>query len=85
MPDGWEQAAKAGWDENPVAQAALSGGPAVPGACLGQVAYEAYFEASNGRSLVSGAQLPVWGGQDPDIQQAWDCAAHAVARVVQGG
>lgn len=54
----------------------------VPGTLpsLGQLAYEAYLEASDGRSLVSGAELPTWDAQDPRIQRAWDHAADAVLR-----
>jgi len=58
-------------------------GPTVPGKTLGQVAYEGYCEASGGRSLFNGDLLPPWERQAPAIQDAWDCAAHAVARVVQ--
>jgi hypothetical protein len=57
--------------------------PAVPGRCLGAVAYEAYCESSDGKSLISGAPLPAWGDQAQAIQDAWDCAAHAVARIVR--
>lgn len=58
-------------------------GPAVPGKTLGQVAYEAYIDFSEGKSLVTGEPLPTWDDQDPVRQVAWDVAAHAVARVVQ--
>lgn len=56
---------------------------AAPGKTLGQVAYEAYIEFSDGKSLVTGESLPTWHDQDPVRQQAWDIAGHAVARVVQ--
>lgn len=45
---------------------------------LGQVAFEAYAKNTSGRSLVSGAQLPVWDQLKPDIRQAWEVAAAAV-------
>lgn len=44
----------------------------------GQVAYHGYFEASNGRSLISGALLPRWDEQSTEIREAWDAAAAAV-------
>jgi hypothetical protein len=45
---------------------------------LGQVAYEAYFAFSNGKSLISGASLLTWHMQSHAIQQAWETAAEAV-------
>lgn len=87
MPEGWEDAARAGWEENPVARAARGDGPLRVNEhpeTLGQIAYEAYFEASDGKSLISGAPLPAWGAQAPSIMEAWDAAAHAVARKVAG-
>lgn len=48
---------------------------------LGQVAYEAYTDFSGGKSLVTGEALPTWDDQTPERQEAWDVAAHAVARV----
>lgn len=44
----------------------------------GQVAYHGYFEASNGKSLISGAALPQWHEQSQEIRTAWDAAANAV-------
>jgi hypothetical protein len=44
----------------------------------GQVAYEAYLAKSDGRSLVSGAELPDWGLVPGDIRDAWEAAASAV-------
>ena len=44
----------------------------------GQVAYEAYRTHTDGRSLVSGAELPPWDGLSPEIQEAWTVAAAAV-------
>lgn len=45
---------------------------------LGQVAYEAYLEASGGRSLVSGTQLPTWERQAEVIRKAWEHVADTV-------
>ena len=45
---------------------------------LGQIAYEAYFKAAQGRSLVSGAALPAWTEQAEQIRQGWEAAAVAV-------
>jgi hypothetical protein len=44
----------------------------------GKIAYEAYFEHSDGKSLVSGASLPAWDDQAEEIRQAWEAAANAV-------
>ena len=44
----------------------------------GQTAYEAYREYSDGKSMVSGAPLPTWAGQDERICDAWEAAAEAV-------
>lgn len=46
---------------------------------LGQIAYEAYYTYSDGRSLISGAALPTWADQASSIQEAWTAAANAVA------
>jgi hypothetical protein len=77
MSEGWEDAALAGWLENPAARAAA------PGRCLGEVAYQGYCDASDGKSLFNGDTLPAWSDQAQRIQDAWDSAAHAVARVVR--
>ncbi len=53
------------------------------GKSLGQVAYEAYFDYSDGKSLISGAALPVWDVQKSEIQQAWEAAAAAVVKAVK--
>lgn len=45
---------------------------------LGQIAYEAYFESSKGKSLISGAPLPEFDGQREDVRTAWEAAAEAV-------
>jgi hypothetical protein len=44
----------------------------------GQVAYEAYFDHSAGKSLVSGAPLPTWPQAVKEIRDAWEVAALAV-------
>lgn len=46
----------------------------------GQIAYDAYFEHSGGRSLVSGAPLPTWAAQNPKIADAWEASAQAVIK-----
>ena len=45
---------------------------------LGKINYEAYCAASNGKSLISGADLPNWDDQDEAIKTAWDAGARAV-------
>lgn len=45
---------------------------------LGEIAYVGYFKASDGKSLISGAPLPAWDEQAPEIRQAWNLAAMAV-------
>lgn len=44
----------------------------------GQAAYENYCQATNWKSLVSGAQLPAWTEVKPEIKEAWDQAAVGV-------
>lgn len=44
----------------------------------GQIAYEAYSAHTDGRSLVSGDELPAWDEVGEDVQQAWVTAAWAV-------
>lgn len=46
----------------------------------GEVAYQAYCQASGGVSLISGAKLPQWGEQNEQIQAAWEAAARVVLR-----
>lgn len=48
----------------------------------GQLAYEGYYAASGGRSLVSGYQLPAWDELSTVIKDAWIAAALAVAEDV---
>jgi hypothetical protein len=45
---------------------------------LGQIAYEAYFEFSKGRSLISGMPLPPFDAQAESVKGAWEAAADAV-------
>jgi hypothetical protein len=45
---------------------------------LGQIAYQGYIAFSRGRSLITGAGLPPWEDQRPDIRQAWEAAGTAV-------
>jgi hypothetical protein len=45
---------------------------------LGQAAYEAYSKAAEGRSLVSGLELPAWKDLNDEIQNAWIASAVAV-------
>lgn len=49
---------------------------------LGQIAYDGYFAKCEGKSLISGAPLPTWGGQAAKIQEAWEAAADAVTQEV---
>lgn len=44
----------------------------------GEVAYNGYFLACGGKSLISGAALPGWSDQSPEIREAWRMAARAV-------
>ncbi len=45
---------------------------------LGQVAYDGYRASSDGKSLVSGAELPAWPDLPEPIREAWAAAADAV-------
>jgi hypothetical protein len=47
----------------------------------GQVAYEAYSGAAEGRSLISGLELPAWKDLSDEIQNAW-CAAGIAVRAL---
>lgn len=58
--------------------------PGVGSAEAGEAAYRGYFEACGGKSLISGAPLPEWGAQSPEIQQAWLAAAHAAGLFLGG-
>lgn len=47
----------------------------------GQIAYEAYCQHTNWKSLISGADLPKWDDLKEDIQEAWEAAGMAVVFV----
>jgi hypothetical protein len=49
---------------------------------LGVIAYNAYKASSDGKSLISGDDLPKWDNLPPSIQEAWTAAAMAVAETV---
>lgn len=44
----------------------------------GEIAYNAYCNASGWKSLASGADLPQFADTTPEIQAAWESAAQAV-------
>ncbi len=48
----------------------------------GQAGYEAYRNHTDGKSLVTGAELPPWDELGPEIQEAWNVAAVAVLGAV---
>ncbi len=48
----------------------------------GKIAYTAYRAHSQGKSLVSGADIPEWEHLKVDIQIAWEKAAKAVVAEV---
>jgi hypothetical protein len=43
-----------------------------------EIAYNGYFKACDGKSLISGQPLPKFKEQREDIQKAWEEAAKAV-------
>lgn len=45
---------------------------------LGQIAYEAYCDTTEWKSLISGAALPPWEGVKSEIKKAWENAGIAV-------
>lgn len=45
---------------------------------FGQIAYQAYYDASSGKSLITGEPLPRWDQVDERIQAAWNWAGMAV-------
>lgn len=49
---------------------------------LGQVAYDAYCEKSNWKSLATGADLPQYADTKPEIRDAWEASASAVSDAV---
>jgi hypothetical protein len=58
------------------------GGPMNPPPDYGRMAYEAYLAQCGGKSLISGAPLPTYDAQKPEIQAAWEVAGKAVANHV---
>ena len=48
----------------------------------GQVAYTAYRDHTNGRSLVSGEPIPEWEFLPEQVKAAWQAAGEAVARLL---
>lgn len=52
---------------------------------LGQVAYTAYAQQSDGKSLVSGADLPDYDDLSQPIKDAWAAVGVEVSNAVQGG
>lgn len=49
-----------------------------PAPNLGKMAYDGYFQRCQGKSLISGAMLPNWEDQKPEIQEAWHAAGAAI-------
>ena len=49
---------------------------------LGKIAYEAYYDATTGVSLVTGEQLLPWVRLSYTVQQAWRCAGRAAGNRV---
>lgn len=45
---------------------------------FGQIAYEAYCESTDWKSLISGATLPHWDELKTEIRASWTIAANAV-------
>jgi hypothetical protein len=45
---------------------------------LGQIAYQAYLDFSDGASLVTGQRLPEWEQTTSVIQHAWEHVAQEV-------
>lgn len=50
---------------------------------LGEIGYDAYKEATGGKSAVSGADLPHFTNTNEKVQNAWEVAALAIASAVQ--
>ena len=49
----------------------------------GHIAYEAYRKKSNGKSLVSGDEIPEWVSLQDDVKRAWSTAGNAVVDAVK--
>lgn len=56
----------------------------MPRESIGQVAYEAYCEHTDWKSLVSGKDLPEWEDVKPEIKEAWEAAGRAAAEISGG-
>jgi len=50
---------------------------------LGAVAYMAYCQTTDGKSLISGADLPAWENLSEPIREAWRASADAVRMVIE--
>lgn len=46
----------------------------------GRIAYEAYCEHTNWKSLATGQSLPQWDGLKPEIREAWIVSSDALAK-----
>lgn len=46
---------------------------------LGNIAYNAYCESTNWKSVYTGADLPQYDQQRPEVIQAWENSALAIA------
>jgi len=53
----------------------------VVGKTIGQIAYEAYAEHTEWKSLATGCRLPAWSLLNPAIKEAWEVTAHKVQSV----
>jgi len=51
---------------------------------LGEIAYNAYGD-NRGWVVFSGAPMPTWEEQSPELREAWDAAAQAVAAALGPG
>lgn len=54
------------------------------GRSLGHVAYDAYRDATGGKSAISGATLPHFSNTNEKVQAGWHAAAYAVRSHVMG-
>lgn len=43
-----------------------------------KIGYTAYRNHADGKSLVTGSDLPVWENLPQNIQDAWKCTAEAI-------
>lgn len=84
MTDEHKAAALEGLASNPVAQAYTEGRRQLAD-LRGRAAYEAYCACTGGVSAISGARLPTWEEQRPDIREAWRAAADAAVMIAELG